>query len=399
MLREAIRSSVLGLTACTFALGQLAPQNTASQGVAPQANGAQTVSSPGKQQVFDLDNRPSVSEKTRMQLIQSINAEFVRVRKTLPLGYRAVTLNAEGEVKPGDARLYQLAQSQGSVAKIGDRVQITNIAFKQKAIYLEVNGGPKKKGHWYDHVQVGVGGAGGGISNPEGDQGKSTGSGVTLEFKKHVPEMTGPELRQLLAPVLDFSMRSGAEVYVETLPPKVQEAVKKHEVLVGMNRDMVIAAKERPDHKSREKDGSGKEFEDWVYGTPPHDVTFVRFVGDEVTMVKIAKVGQETVTKTQKEIDVNDGVVSMAAIHAQGKDPQLPAEAEPPREQPKRAPTLRREGEEPDPAFNLPIDTHPQHKAEPEWGSDGQEKPPKGQDQSQGQQPDQQQQQPKSPPQ
>ena len=41
-------------------------------------------------------------------------------------------------------------------ARPGDRVVITNVIIKESAIVLEINGGPKKKEKWYQHVQVGT---------------------------------------------------------------------------------------------------------------------------------------------------------------------------------------------------------------------------------------------------
>jgi GH18 family chitinase len=52
-----------------------------------------------------------------------------------------------------------------------------------------------------------------------------------------------------------------------------------------MDRDMVLMAKKKPDHKYREtKDGV--EQEDWIYGKPPGDVVFVTFEDGQVTRVK-----------------------------------------------------------------------------------------------------------------
>ncbi len=102
---------------------------------------------------------------------------------------------------------------------------------------------------------------------------------MTLEFDKYVPELTGEQVRNMLAPVFDFKALSQAEAYEKTLPPKVQEAIKNHQVLVGMDRDMVIYAKGRPPKKIRDKDDSGADYEEWIYGDPPQEVDFVRFQG------------------------------------------------------------------------------------------------------------------------
>jgi hypothetical protein len=357
----------------------------------------------------DLDSRQSLNDGTKMQLIRVMDAEFVHVRKYFPVGDKSMVIGIDGSVKPGDAQLYRMAQTYGAAARIGDRVQITNIVFHEKSIYLEINGGPKKKTKWYQHIQIsGMGGSTGGV---DPNQAQPTGAALTLEFKKHVPEMTGPELKELLMPVLDFSVKTAAEVFVDTLPPKIREAVKRHEVLVGMNHDMVVMAKDRPPQKVREKDDKGKEYEEWIYGAPPQDVVFVRFVGDEVTQVKTAKVGGQIIVKTEKEVDVKDGVPTLAALKSSGSPQDVSGAPQP--DQPKNRPTLKRPDEQPDPMVQqgnaqqqgttsapgtsqLP----PPQQEEPQWGTHGKE-PASGAEQqpSDGQQPPPTAEPPKQPPQ
>jgi len=137
-------------------------------------------------------------------------------------------------------------------------------------------------------------------------------------------------LKDLLRPVFDFDSKSPVEAYLETVPPKVKEAIKNHYVLVGMNREMVTYSKGRPPKKHREKEGD-IEYEEWIYGEPPKDVDFVRFVGDEVVRVETMKVGGEKIVRTEKEIDLKPAVASAKAEE----------EAKP-----VNAPTLRRPGEE-----------------------------------------------------
>ena len=84
----------------------------------------------------------------------------------------------------------------------------------------------------------------------------------------------------MLAPVLHFKALTVAEAYEKTFPPNVQAAIKDHKVLVGMDRDMVVYAKGRPPQKVRDKDDKGQDYEEWIYGTPPQEVDFVRFQGD-----------------------------------------------------------------------------------------------------------------------
>jgi hypothetical protein len=218
----------------------------------------------------------------------------------------------------------------------------------------------------------------------DNNQAQPTGAALSLQFNKYVPEMTGEELEKLLSPVLDFSVKTAAEVYIDTMPPKIRQAMKNHEVLVGMNKDMVVMAKDRPQSKVREKDSSGKEYEEWLYGAPPKDVVFVRFNGDEVIQVKTAKVGGQIVVKNQKEVDVKDGVVTLASLQAssspQDVKPQAPGDQQ---QAPIKRPTLRREGEQPDPTIRrAPAQVPSDHSDEPQWGTDktdgagGQQKPP-----------------------
>lgn len=303
-----------------------------------------------------------MSSATRMQIISAINAEFARSRKTFPIGYKDITLTTDGKLKPEDGRLYQLAMTYGSAARVGDRIQITNIAIHDKSIYLEINGGPKKKTKWYQHITIS--GMGGSASAADPNQAAPTGAAISLEFKNYVPELTGPEVKQLLDPIFDFSVKSATDVYLETVPPKVKEAIKNHQVLVGMNHDMVVMAKDRPPQKLREKDEKGVEYEEWIYGTPPQDVTFVRFVGDEVTYVETIKVGGEKVVKTEKEVDVKDGVVSLAAATAQSAA-DINHEEQAPQQSGKKPPSLKRPGEADDPSVPHPRTVPQQRPVDP----------------------------------
>ncbi|HEV7521336.1 MAG TPA: hypothetical protein VGP89_09575 [Candidatus Angelobacter sp.] len=395
MLRSVALSFPLVLSTCSLAVGQVpAPSNPVQvpQGPprpviivtpgnsldthTPKPPDAQAQPQPDttpRLKPADLDTRQNLTDGTRMQLIRVMDAEFVHVRKYFPVGEKNMVIAPDGMVKPGDAQLFRMAQTYGAAAKVGDRVQITNIVFKEKSIYFEINGGPKKKTKWYQHIEIsGMGGSAGGV---DPNQAQPTGAAVTLEFKKHVPEMTGAELKQMLTPVLDFSVKTAAEVFVDTLPPKIKEAVKRHEVLVGMNHDMVVMAKDRPPQKVREKDDKGKEYEEWIYGAPPQDTVFVRFSGDEVVLVKTAKVGGQITIKTEKEVDVKDGVPTLAALKSSNSPQDVSGAPEP--AQPTHKPTLKRPDEQPDPMVQpaggasanrqLP----PAQPDEPQWGTSG----------------------------
>ena len=89
--------------------------------------------------------------------------------------------------------------------------------------------------------------------------------GWLLVFDKFVPEMTASDVRKLIVPMIDFSLKTPVEAFADTLPPKLKGAVLNHEVLVGMNREMVLKAVGQPDQKVREMDGQ-TPFEEWIYG-------------------------------------------------------------------------------------------------------------------------------------
>jgi hypothetical protein len=85
--------------------------------------------------------------------------------------------------------------------------------------------------------------------------------------------------------VLDFAKRSAAVQYVDSLPPKMREAIAAKRAEVGMDHDEVTAAMGRPERKVRERDADGNDVEDWIYGKPPAKTTFVSFQGDKVIRV------------------------------------------------------------------------------------------------------------------
>ncbi len=270
---------------------------------------------------------PRISKETRQQIIHAFDSELVYIRTSFPMGKTGLKVK-NGAITPSGPELQQLLALWGPAAKPGDQARISDIVFKDNYIRFEINGGPVKKQKWYQRIQIQ--GASGGSTPvaPSDSNANARGSFVDLYFDKYVPEMTGPELKQALRPVFDFDSKSPLEAYLETVPPKVKEAIRNHQVLVGMNHDMVIFSKGRAPKKIRERDGE-TEYEDWIYGMPPQDVDFVRFVGDEVVRVETMTVAGQKVVRTEKEVDL-----------------PAAAAARKPEERPANAPTLRRPGED-----------------------------------------------------
>lgn len=290
---------------------------------------------------------PPMSPETRMLVIRSLSSEFVFARRALPFNLPGVVIRDGHIASPTPEELDRMTATLGAATKPGGRLQITNVLIRDNKIFCEINGGPKKKSKWYEHVQVGVGGA---QSKQKDDNANKNplGTVVELAFAHHVPEMTGDQVRQLLSPLFDFTAKSAAEAYIDTVPPKVKEAIKNHEVLVGMNRDMVTYSKGRPDKRIRERDSSGQPFEEWLYGEPPDEVQFVRFVGDQVVRLEIMRVDGQMVVRTDPEVEVKKA--------AANEPPPTP-----PAPRPATAPSLRRPGEVPlyDPNKANPEDAPP----------------------------------------
>lgn len=270
-----------------------------------------------------------MTKETRMMVIRDLNAEHVFARTFFPMGQKGLALK-NGKIEPGPEKIQELLADHGSAAKPGDRIMITNVEIRDRYIHFEINGGPKKKSKWYQHLEVG--GMGGTTPVAPPDDSIPHGSYVDLEFEHFVPEITSDQIKKMLEPVFDFNAISAVQAYLETVPPKVKEAIKDHKVLVGMNHEMVTYAKGRPPQKIREADkDTGKPYEEWIYGTPPEEVQFVRFEGDEVVRLEIMKVDGEKVVRTTKEVDLKPA-------------PSL-AESQQPGQKSTKAPTLRRPGE------------------------------------------------------
>jgi hypothetical protein len=113
------------------------------------------------------------------------------------------------------------------------------------------------------------------------------GSTIFLDFNKSLPDLTPDELKQLLSPFLNFATeRSAAVQWFDTLPPEMKKAIQERKPVVGMDREELVAAIGKPDHKVRERDSDGNDIEDWIYGQPPSKTVFVRFQGERVTSIK-----------------------------------------------------------------------------------------------------------------
>lgn len=239
--------------------------------------------------------------KTRLDLIRFLEADQGFAMRPIPRGHKGLTLVANGEMEPAGEPYLNMVTTNGLSAKPGDRLVVSDVKFEKSRIIFEINGGPDAKHRFLRHVQIGMDPN---MTNPvvqDDGQGGPTGARLTLTFQHEVPNMTGKDVEALLAPLISFEVKTPIQAFVDTLPPKLKQAILDHHVMVGMSTDMVLFAKGHPDTKIREMEGQ-MPVEIWVYGKPPEDVDFVRINGNRVIGVEVAAVGKPLETFTQDEV-------------------------------------------------------------------------------------------------
>ena len=221
----------------------------------------------------------------RIELVRGLTAEYAKVKVLLPRSRKALEFEAAGTYNK--KAWEDIAKESGPAARLGDTIQITKVELDSDRIVLQINGGFNGGRKWYRGVSI----AGGPSSNPTpvavggNDSNAPGGTSVAILFHKPLEPIKAADVKKMLAAVFDFDPHSATEVYSETLPPAVQQAIKEKRAMEGMTHEQVVMAMGRPRERSREtKDGL--ELEDWVYGVPPGKITFVTFNGDKVIKVK-----------------------------------------------------------------------------------------------------------------
>ena len=284
--------------------------------------------------------------KGRQELIRDLESEQGFAHRELPLG-AGLQLIANGTMTPRDEEYKKMLYEKGQSAAAGDRVQVTNLEFRGDRIVIDFNGGPYAKHRFLSHISLN--------DMPLAQEGPTaTGCRVTLIFEGGVPEVTAAEVKALLDPVVDFRAKSSAEAYADTLPPKVREAVEAHEILVGMNKRMVLASMGEPKTKEREHasetDDDSPIYEEWIYGDPPQATQFVRFKNGRVVRLEIAAIGKPIEVHDKNEIGGEPEPTLQARTIVNG-DVQPTVDGD---RNGAAAPTLRRPGEVLDTQENVP---------------------------------------------
>ncbi len=217
-----------------------------------------------------------------MEIERGLTAEFATAKVTLPRSKKPLVIHSDGKYDKADWE--EALRDGGPAARLGDEIQITRVLIESNKILLEINGGTKS-GHWYDHVEVGMGGTTSPVGRNQSAQ-AANGSHIALVFQGSVPSLKSADIRQMLSAVFDFEKHSASEQYMDKLPEPIKKAIKEQRPIEGMDRDQVLLALGKPRNKSRETTKDGDEVEDWIYGDPPGKMTFVKFSEGKVIKVE-----------------------------------------------------------------------------------------------------------------
>lgn len=222
-----------------------------------------------------------IARDAKFEILRTVLAEQAAARIGLPFGNDGIELSESGEVN--QEKLQKETKKNGQSIEAGKVVTLTEIAFDDDKIEVELDGGGKNKKGILDRIEVGVGSQTTPVSRS--DPNKAKGSKIVLRFAKKVPpDLTPAQLKQFLDPVLDFNKQNFLKTGIESLPPEFQEAVKAKEARIGMDRSTVLMAMGRPNQRVREK-VDGAEREDWIYYQRGNRVQFVTFEGDVVIKI------------------------------------------------------------------------------------------------------------------
>jgi hypothetical protein len=228
-----------------------------------------------------ISGKELITPESRASLIRSLGSEYIALKVPLPINKTGLTINSKGEFdwKKNE----EAAARTGQFIPPGMTVQITSLTFEDNRIIFEINGGGKKKRRFLEHIELGAG-----QTRPVAAPTMQTppkGSYVNIKFDAGIPNLTPDQVKDILMPVLDFSKKSATRSFIDSVPDEFKEAAKNKQVVVGMERDLVLAILGRPLKKVRDKKGE-VETEDWIYGERPQKVLFVTFMKGKVVSVK-----------------------------------------------------------------------------------------------------------------
>jgi hypothetical protein len=231
---------------------------------------------------FTNSSDAKIGTEQRAHIVRQMTAEYGTARVIIPRSKKALNVSATGRY---DETEWNAAMGEfGPAARLGDLVQITDVKFKKTHLILVLNHGIKGGRKWWHRIQIH------GTTRQRTSLGTNQrvhapgGTKIALNFGNKISALGTSTIKQILTPLIDFTQRSATELYMEKLPEEFKEAIVDKYVIEGMNRKMVLLAMGRPDRKIRDFENS-IETEDWIYGTPPGNLTFVTFKDEAVINV------------------------------------------------------------------------------------------------------------------
>lgn len=277
----------------------------------------------------------------REDLLRYLQAEQGFAMRPLPVA--TLTIHANGPMKPSGSDYANLVQSKGIAAKPGQRVVVTNVTIEKDRILLDFDGGPYHKHKWLRHISIGMDPYNT-VPLTQDQPNEATGTRIALVFPHGVPDLTGFQVEALVKPIVDFSLKTPLQAFTDTLPPFLRKAILAHNVLVGMNHQMVLSALGEPRTKMRDVEDN-LPVEIWIYGEPPQPTQFVRFHGNRVIKFEIARVGEPIEVHAKNEMGDYWSTQQPDNVHIVKLGDQNPEDTAK-ESAPAAAPTLRNPGEQ-----------------------------------------------------
>ena len=347
--------TILGALVISCAFGSLAAVSASGQAVTIDRSGRVTDGTTAtidrrfaqiEPTKVELSKLP-MDAKNRQEIIRIMQSEQGFAMRPFPKGHKGLTLEANGKLTPAGESYLDMVTKEGTSAKPGDRLVLTDVKIENSKIIFDLNGGPDAKHRFLRHIEIGTGP----VMSPvvqDGDGQDPVGAHLVLDFKGHIPELTGAQVKALLAPLISFDVKTPIQAFTDTLPPSLKDAILNHHVMVGMSTEMVLYALGQPQRKVREMDGQ-MPFEEWIYGQPPKDVQFVRINGNRVIRVEIAKIGEKPQIFEKDEVEGlmrTDGTPLMPPPTTTKTVAMGDTQRNPDTQAPAPPPSLRKDGEQ-----------------------------------------------------
>ena len=228
-----------------------------------------------------------LTEQDKLDIVRYVDGEFAKVVRPLPSTKEGFLIQPGKKIDP--QVLNTALMENLPAANPGDTVQITAVKFQSKRILIDINGGSDPHESWRNRIHLSIG-----LPIPTVQQSQNqppgvqrVGSTLILDFGHSVPNVSPEEIKQYLSPFLNFSGEpSAAKDWIDTISPQFRQAIAQHQAIVGMNRQMVLAALGEAGRKVRDFQPDGSQTEDWIYGNPPGTTIFVTFSGNKVVRVR-----------------------------------------------------------------------------------------------------------------